>query len=513
MPTEVELKLSVSPRALSDAARLPWLRKLASGPVSRETLTSVYFDTDKFKLRNHGLTLRVRKLGRKRLQTIKADGGPQASGREEWEEELSGGKPDLKRAKHTALKPLITRKLKKSLRPVFETEVRRIAVPLRIEGSELEVAFDRGVIKDGRARAAVSEIELELKNGERHHLARVTERLRKAIPVAYAVRSKAERGYALSAGEEDQPAAATSVALAPTATVAVAFTAIGLSCLHHLAANEGAVRRGDSEGVHQMRVGLRRLRAAISVFKDMLQNSETEGIKTQLAWLSKELGPARDFDVLVEEGVAPLRRATQNKPEMILLEADLKKRRDDGFNKAKIAVDTKRYQRVVLDTALWLIDGEWTRDTSASSVAQRDRPIEEFAWDVIRKRTRKIVKKSRKIETLDARRRHKLRIATKKLRYAAGFFASVLGKAKKPRKRFETELKALQGTLGKLNDIAVHQRFARQYARAKSSSSKRPQKAFAAGVLTGREQASAHACLAAAAKAGRGLAKAERHWL
>lgn len=513
MPTEVELKLSVSPRALRDAARLPWLRKLAGGPVSRETLTSVYFDTDKFKLRNHGLTLRIRKLGRKRLQTIKADSGSNASGREEWEEEVSGDKPDLKRAKRTALKPLITRKLKRSLRPVFETEVRRIAVPLRIGESELEVAFDRGAIRDGRARTSVSEIELELKNGDRRHLARVAERFRKAIPVAYGVRSKAERGYALSMGEEDQPVAATSIALAPTATVAEAFTAIGLSCLHHLAANEGAVRRGDSEGVHQMRVGLRRLRAAISIFKDVLQDSETEGIKRQLEWSSRGLGPARDFDVLVEEGVAPLRRATQNKPEMTLLEADLKKRRDEGFKQAKAAVATRRYQRIVLDTALWLIDGEWLRGTSASSVAQRDRPIEEFAWDVIRKRTRKIVKKSREIETLDARRRHKLRIAAKKLRYATGFFVNVLDGAKKPPKRFEKELKTLQNTLGKLNDIAVHQKFVRQYARAKSRSSKRPQKAFAAGVLTGREQASTRTCLAAAIKAGKGLAKAERHWL
>jgi triphosphatase len=325
------------------------------------------------------------------------------------------------------------------------------------------------------------------------------------------VRSKAERGYALSTG--DQPVAATSIALAPAATTAEAFTAIGLSCLHHLAANEGAVRRGDSEGVHQMRVGLRRLRAAISIFKDMLQNSETEDIKTQLRWLSKELGPARDFDVLVEEGVAPLRRATRNKPEMTLLEADLKQRRDEGFKRAKAAVETRRYQRIVLDTALWLIDGEWLGGTRASSVTQRDRPADAFAWDVMQKRTRKIVKKSRKIETLDARRRHKLRIAAKKLRYAAGFFVSVLGNATKPRKRFEKELKSLQSTLGKLNDIAVHQRVARQYARANSRSGKRPQKAFAAGVLTGREQASTRACLAAAAKAGRGLAKAERHWL
>jgi len=192
MPTEVELKLSASPHALRQGAGLPWLHRLASGPIKRNTVTSVYFDTRKFKLRDNGLTLRIRRIGRKRLQTIKRDGAG-ASGREEWEEEIAGDAPDFKRAKRTALKPLLTRKLKTSLQPVFETEVRRVAMPLRVGDSDLEVAFDRGTIKAGGSRAAISEIELELKNGSRRDLASIAGRLRKALPVAYGARAKPER--------------------------------------------------------------------------------------------------------------------------------------------------------------------------------------------------------------------------------------------------------------------------------------------------------------------------------
>ena len=125
MATEVEAKLSVSPRALQDAARLPWLRRLAKGAATRETMVSVYYDTKNFKLRDNGLTLRIRKIGRKRLQTIKADGAGM-SGREECEDEIAGDRLDFKRAKRTPLKPLITRKLRQALRPVFETRVRRL---------------------------------------------------------------------------------------------------------------------------------------------------------------------------------------------------------------------------------------------------------------------------------------------------------------------------------------------------------------------------------------------------
>src|SRR5688500_10081946 len=91
MATEIEAKLAVSPRAMQRAARLPWLRKLARGAATR-TIVSTYFDTPKLKLRRHGLTLRIRRIGRQRLQTIKA-AGVGVSGREEHEHEVAGDTP------------------------------------------------------------------------------------------------------------------------------------------------------------------------------------------------------------------------------------------------------------------------------------------------------------------------------------------------------------------------------------------------------------------------------------
>lgn len=290
--------------------------------------------------------------------------------------------------------------------------------------------------------------------------------------------------------------------------------AIGWSCLDHLAANEEAVRRGESEGVHQMRVGLRRMRAAISLFKDMVQNAETERIKSELKWLSEQLGPARDFDVLVTESVAPLRREIPDKPEMKLLETELEQRRERGFARAKAAVESERYRKLILATALWLIDGKWTKDKDARIVARREQPAAAFAADVLRLRLRKIVKKSRKLDQLDALSRHRLRIAVKKLRYATEFFSGLFDRPKaiKARNRFGKDLKALQSALGKLNDITVHQDLTRPLVHPDRRSRKRPDVAFAAGLLTGHDQPRVRACLTAARKAGKALSRADAFW-
>jgi inorganic triphosphatase YgiF len=90
-------------------------------------------------------------------------------------------------------------------------------------------------------------------------------------------------------------------------TASEAFDVVTYSTLRHFSANADG-RSLDSEAVHQMRVGLRRFRAAISLFKSFLPGPSTGKIKTQLKWLTDELASAREIDVLVEERIRPLRR-------------------------------------------------------------------------------------------------------------------------------------------------------------------------------------------------------------
>ena len=110
-------------------------------------MVSVYFDTPKHKLARNGLSLRVRHNGAKRLQTIKSGGLAGSFRRGEWEHEIKRDVPNLRQARDTALEPLLTKKLKRRLKPVFETHIHRTSVPVRKNGTLIEVALDEGQVR------------------------------------------------------------------------------------------------------------------------------------------------------------------------------------------------------------------------------------------------------------------------------------------------------------------------------------------------------------------------------
>jgi inorganic triphosphatase YgiF len=498
------------------AARLGWLSELSSGSTKTEKLVTVYFDTAKSKLHNHGLTLRVRHAGKDRLQTIKAlgNGARGAMGRDEWEESIASDEPDLKLAEGTPLEPLITKKLRRKLKPIFETIVERTVIPVHSGDAELELALDRGHVEADGSREPINEIEIELRRGERTEIARIAERLAEAVPVAYSLLAKAERGYALSAGEAARPVYGGRIELDPDTATGAAFATIALSCLNHATSNQRAVRESDPEGVHQMRVGLRRLRAAISVFKELLQTPETEAVKTELKWLTEQLGPARDFDVLLEKRVRPLRGASPIAKEIGVLARDLEVKRAGALQRAKTAVDSDRYRAIGLRMALWLVNGGWSSSEEPLTVARRDRPAGEFAAEILAKRSKKIVKKIADIETLDARGRHKLRIAVKKLRYACEFFSGLFEGHKRiaQRNRLGRILKSLQDALGTLNDFDVHRRLSATVAHRGKRSREQSEKALAMGFITGQEQQEATRYIAGVKKTGTRLSELPKFW-
>jgi CHAD domain-containing protein len=154
-----------------------------------------------------------------------------------------------------------------------------------------------------------------------------------------------------------------------------------------------------------------------------------------------------------------------------------------------------------------LIDGEWRNDHDDLKRALRDRPAKAFAEEELVQRTRKILKRVRKLEKLDAKRRHKLRIAVKKVRYAREFFSSLNRDRprRKTRRRADRALKTLQSALGGLNDMRVHLAHAREFARVNAAS----RKAFAIGYLSGREEGRAGEVLTEALAAGKLLKKAQ----
>jgi triphosphatase len=139
-------------------------------------------------------------------------------------------------------------------------------------------------------------------------------------------------------------------------------------------------------------------------------------------------------------------------------------------------------------------------------------PIETFAAEQLSLRRRKLRKRAKSFAELDARRRHKLRIQAKKLRYATDFFSGLFSgkKADERRTTFIAALKTVQDGLGDLNDITVHENIISAAGTRRRRTSRK--RAFAAGLLTGREDARLDTSMKTAESALARFAKTKPYW-
>jgi triphosphatase len=510
---EIELKLELPPESLRGLADIPAFRPLANGGESG-TEISVYFDTDKQKLRRNGVMLRVRRTEDRRVQTIKAATDSQFIERDEWESEIPDDTPDLVLARGTALEPLLGRKLGRQLKPVFATKVRRTSSRLADERREVAITLDQGRIDAGERSQALCEIELELKRGPQETLFDLARELVDAVPAQLAVESKSERGYALLEKHEVAPVKAAPVELRAQMNARDGFRAIGRACLRQIVGNVPALRAGDAEGVHQMRVGLRRLRAAISLFSDILAGAQTPAIKRELRWLTRELAPARELEVLVKRVIAPAKQRRIREKGLARIARDMGRQHAQALERAQDAIESGRFRRLLIELAAWLETGQWLKAQDDLASGRRTTPLAEFASAELSRRWKKLRKRGKSLQKLDPRRRHKLRIQGKKLRYAGEFFADLFPgkKATRRRKVLLAQLEKVQDCLGDLNDIVVHERLMTAKAGLGRHRRADRKRAFAAGLLTGLEDARFDTVLARADKACAKLIKAKPFW-
>ena len=514
---EIEIKLDVPSRNVGALRRLSFLRNVK--PRKHKSLVSVYFDTDDQQLRRKGLSLRVRRVDGRYLQTVKESENPTVGlfRRNEWECDIDGKQPDLDAARGTALDPLLSKKLRRNLRPVFETKVRRLVYPVRYGGSEIELAVDSGKVKAADRSTAICEVELELKKGKPRELFKIMRALGESMPVQLATKSKAGHGYDL-VNHDVSPVRAEPIALPRNGDWATSFQVIARACLHQIAANEAALRHGDFQAGHQMCVGIRR-RAAISVFKEILAGRQTQTVKNKLKWLTGELGAVREIDVFIKRIVKDASKKQANGTGVGPMIQDFEKQRSSAMRKAKAVVTSSRFHRLLIDIAAWIETGDWQRNEDHSKQRLRERPVADAAVAELRRRWKKIRKRGAKLAKLDAARRHRLRIAAKKLRYASEFFANVFPPKKSTRrqKKFVVKLEAMQDALGDLNDISIHEQLAKRTIESNRSRSerieRRSKKAFAAGRLWGREAARVESVSTDAERAYSAFAKARPFWI
>lgn len=516
-PKEIELKLRIAPEDIAILQNHPSLASAFHSPT-HEQLDSVYFDSDDRALRDHGLTLRVRQIGDKRVQTIKAlNQGSYSIERSEWEQLIKGNQPELTNVEHTPLAPVLTDDVRNTLKPVFETRIERTAYRLNGDDSAIAMAVDQGRIVAFDSSCPVSEIELELKRGNPIELFKVARAISDIVPAWLDVKSKSERGYDLVEQASVAAEKARDPDLSPETNAGRAFILICRACLRHLVANEPALTKRNAEALHQMRIAVRRLRAAISLFSDVVNDDRVTSIKTELRWFARELGPARDLDAFLLEVLNPLKKHYQSEPGLVSISKMFARQRLQGYRRAKDAVHSARFRILVLDTAEWVEAGPWSVSHDPLIKIRREMPIETYAAEELSRRRKKIRRRGAMIDHLSAEELHRLRIQVKKARYAVEFFSSVYAgkKSAKRRKKVVSSLRELQNCLGGLNDITTRKALCADViarpGRGLTAEQSR-HRAFAAGLVIGNQQSKVHEFLDRAREAHSRFDSARIFW-
>ena len=324
-------------------------------------------------------------------------------------------------------------------------------------GTRIEAAVDRGAIRthDNARSEPVSEVELELKEGNPAALYDLALELLETAPLRIELRSKAERGYRLlqSAGEPPSPPSPEPLVLTPDMTIEDALQRVGRGCLGHMLRSEPAALAGKIEGIHQMRVAMRRLRSLLSAVKKILPEAERRWVSDQVKALTATLGPARNLDVFATELLPSAREETPDEPGWDELSSASETARSEAHRRVAEAIRSPDHTATLLRLLRWFEARGWRQARNGQADEALSVAIGTVAPAVLDRRRKKVRKRSRHFGRLPAHRRHRLRIAVKKLRYTIELLDSLY--AERDARPFIKRLKRVQDDLGKANDVRV----------------------------------------------------------
>lgn len=503
MPPEIELKLSASPAAYAAVRRHRALAAVKAGRARATTIVSRYYDTPSDELYQHGVALRLRREGTRWLQTAKGAGDAAAGmhRRAEYEWPLPGPRLDPTRLETTPWAKLFANAAAR-LAPVFRTEVTRTQQALAFDdGTRATLSFDYGTVRAGRKHAPLSEIEIELIEGDPRHLVDLALALCADIPLNPAHASKADRGYALARSRPPQPLRAGKVALAADASAADALSAIAIDCLAQIGGNAESMRAGrDGEFLHQLRVGVRRMRSLLPLAAPAASTTEVDALDAGLVALGDIFGPARDWDVFTGATLASIAPHLDDKARHGFTRLRLRAARQRRLHlaAAQSEAGSQRFACLVLRLRRFCIGLDVAATGQAASA---------LAHDALAKSERRLRKRGKRLRDADPAARHRVRVAAKKLRYAAEFFASLFRHA--GANDYIAALSDLQSVLGRLNDQATALRQVEEViARAPGD----VELSRAAGIVQGWSAATSARDVGRVRKSWRRFAKTKPFW-
>ncbi|HEY1961384.1 MAG TPA: CHAD domain-containing protein [Rhizomicrobium sp.] len=256
-----------------------------------------------------------------------------------------------------------------------------------------------------------------------------------------------------------QAAKAQPALLPESATAEDAFRLTLIQCKWHIAANFAAVVEArDAEAMHQMRVGFRRLRVAFTSFGGEFRTPPMESLRLRAKQIAGRLAPARDLDVFLKDLFEPAAQANGAKEAFAALRERARMAQRTAWDDAIAHICAPNFSAFMrelsdaLDHRAWLVDPR-ARPHAAKGIIAFETPAKALAGRMLKHRLDHAAKRTRRLQSLNDEERHRLRIALKKIRYTAEFFAPLY--SKKPAHKFLAGLGGMQDVLGAVNDVAT----------------------------------------------------------
>jgi len=488
MSNEIELKGVFNLEQLEQIRGLPVIKALGVGKVFSRVLTTSYFDTPDHALHKHGYSLRVRKAGKTYTQCLKLQSEPLGGiiGRTEWEAEIPDQIPQIDLLENKKIRAKIKRLAADNLLAVFQSVVRRQSRKLKFDdGTTVSIDIDVGEVTGGDAVQPICEFELELLSGSAAHIFELAATINQTVPFRISTVSKAARGYSLLSGAGPRAQKWQKFRLPKNCTAKRAFACNLQQAISHLQANEAAALQNDVEGIHQLRVALRRLRAGLEIFRSNIAEAKYEWIVREAKWLRDELSGARSWDVFIDEFVTPVAKGSSVTIGFELLLSSADKERVPHRERARSAVNSVRYTEFILGLSTWLFDDNRRETIALPEATDLLAPVMKFCTKQLEKQNRIVRAKCRKLEQMSDQERHKMRLAVKKLRYTIDFCANIYPKKKVS--NFQKRLNPVQAGLGYLNDVLAAELLVQKLIGVKPDHIS-PTGFYAAGIVIGWHQ-------------------------
>jgi len=228
---------------------------------------------------------------------------------------------------------------------------------------------------------------------------------------------------------------------------ATAFQKVALDCVAAIKTHHTSACAGDAEAVHQIRVAITRLRAAVAFFAPIVVDAEWRRLKQEIAWLNGPLGAARDSDVVVEYAGRKRYRAWAQR----MIGEQLAQRQTRDHHRLVRCLRSARTQRLVAAMARWIRQGAWLERYKRRKNAEA---LQSYGARELNRWHERLARKGRHLKTLGASRRHRLRIKAKRFRYMLEALTETVALwGRHEFHRLHRPAKRLQRALGDMRDL------------------------------------------------------------